>query len=115
MEIKTRLPAGSEIPVEIQSFTEEENEMMIRVGYGAVLTMRTGIMGRCNGTQEQKKQYYKWIEDKKIENKAVVDTYERMLEKERAKTDERIEQELNKERVRSKQHSDETGMRMISR
>lgn len=111
MEFKTRLPAGSEIPVEIQSFTEEENEMMIRVGYGAVLTMRTGIMGRCNGTQEQKKQYDKWIEEKKIENKAVVDTYERMLEKERAKTDERIEQELNKERVRSKQHSDETGMR----
>ena len=111
MEIRTRLPIGTEIPVEIRDFTEEENEMMIRVGYGAVLTMRTVVMGRCDGTQEQKRQYEKWVEEKKMENRAIIDTYERVLEKERVKIEERIEQELKRERDRAKQQMDEMAVR----
>ena len=108
MEIRVRLPADTEIPVDIQEFTEEENEVMIRVGSGAVLTMRTIVMGRSDDVQEQKKQYDKWIEEKKIENQATIDTYERMMMKEKARINEMIEQELRKERDRVKQQVEET-------
>lgn len=108
MEIRVRLPAYTEIPVDIQEFTEEENEVMIQVGSGAVLTMRTIVMGRSDDVQEQKKQYDKWIEEKKIENQATIDTYERMMMKEKARINEMIEQELRKERDRVKQQVEET-------
>ena len=108
MEIRVRLPAYIEIPVDIQEFTEEENEVMIQVGSGAVLTMRTIVMGRSDDVQEQKKQYDKWIEEKKIENQATIDTYERMMMKEKARINEMIEQELRKERDRVKQQVEET-------
>ena len=91
MEIRVRLPAYIEIPVDIQEFTEEENEVMIQVGSGAVLTMRTIVMGRSDDVQEQKKHYDKWIEEKKIENQATIDTYERMMMKEKARINEMIE------------------------
>lgn len=108
MEIRVRLPADTEIPVDIQEFTEEENEVMIRVGSGAVLTMRTIVMGRSDDVQEQKKHYDKWIEEKKIENQATIDTYERMMMKEKVKINEMIEQELKKERERVNQQVEET-------
>lgn len=108
MEIRVRLPADTEIPVDIQEFTEEENEVMIRIGSGAVLTMRTIVMGRSDDVQEQKKQYDKWMEEKKIENQATIDTYERMMMKEKVKINEMIEQELRKERERVNQQAEET-------
>ena len=102
-EHRVLLPKDTDLPIEIYDFTKDENVLMLLIGCNAVMTIKTSYINQEKNNYKEEidqelRKYNGVIEEKRIENKTLIETYERLINQERERCNIFIQDEINKEK-----------------
>ena len=118
-EHRVLLPKETDLPIEIYDFTKDENVLMLLIGCNAIMTIKTSYINQEKNNykeeidQELRIKYNGIIEEKRIENKTLTETYEILINQERERCNIFIQDGIKNEKEQFKIQLDEYKNRII--
>lgn len=102
------IPAGLELPSFVNEFTTQENLYMILVGSYATYTLKNGNIGLEQDPDQHnalRKEFEEIIKHKDIATNAIKNTFEEILDRERDKRCDKVQEQVEKEKERLNRES----------